>query len=71
MRKVILQALESHKQLLGELQQAIADRDQLIAALEKLQARLTELHKVTEALTGERDNLLGMYSQVSFGAFIH
>jgi hypothetical protein len=56
--------------LLGELQQAITDRDQLIAALEKLQARLNELHKVTEALTGERDNLLGMYAQVSFEAFI-
>lgn len=60
-----LKSLDSHKLLLIELQQAINDRDQLIGALEKLQARLNELHKVTEAVTAERDNLSGMYAQVN------
>jgi phage I-like protein len=50
--------------LLSELQQAIIDRDQLIAALEKLQTRLNEMHTLTEAVTAERDNLTGMYAQV-------
>ena len=41
------------------------ERDQLVLAIEKLQSQLTQLQDHAEEITGERDNLAGLYSQVT------
>ncbi len=43
----------------------ISERDQLVLAIEKLQSQLTQLQDHAEDIAGERDNLAGLYSQVT------